>query len=215
MMVAMVGIREQGRAENTARILASARQQLASKGAAGLSMRAVARDVGMVSSAVFRYFPTREALLTQMIIESYQHLAGALEAVAVGVEGASAWRAVATRARTWALEFPHEFQLIYGTPIPDYQAPPETVPAAAQVAAPFLRIAGTGEAATADEATAAFMQAAPGVGAVVMAVAVAELAQVIGFITLELAGHFHGVAHDGEQFFGTVVERHITTLGLG
>ncbi|MGA4670898.1 TetR/AcrR family transcriptional regulator [Propionibacteriaceae bacterium Y1923] len=186
----MAGIREQGRAENTARILASARSQIAQQGAAGLSMRAVARDVGMVSSAVFRYFPNREALLTELIIESYGHLAGAVEQAVAEVDGgpAQVWRAAALAARDWARAFPHEFQLIYGTPVPDYQAPPQTIPAAARVAAPFLDISATG--------------------------AVAELAQVIGFISLELAGHFRGVVDDTDAFFREVVERQVSTLGL-
>ncbi|MBO1030957.1 TetR/AcrR family transcriptional regulator [Tessaracoccus sp. SD287] len=210
----MVGIREQSRAENTTRILASARHQLAVHGATGLSMRAVARDVGMVSSAVFRYFPTREALLTRMIIESYHHLADALEAAASDAAGAAAWRAVANRARDWSRESPHEFQLIYGTPIPDYQAPSETVPAAARVAAPFLRIVAAGRPGTVDETAVGFMESVPGVSAGVLAVAVADLAQLIGFISLELAGHFKGVTVDGDRFYASVIERQIRTLGL-
>ena len=180
-------------------------------------MRAVARDVGMVSSAVYRFFPSREALLSQMIIESYQNLAEALEAAVAGLGGAEAWRAGTAAARAWALEVPHEFQLIYGTPIPNYQAPPNTVPAAAQVAAPFLRIVGEARPGERDADTQAghFMVVPDGVGAGVIAAVVAELAQLIGFISLELAGHFVGVAADPQAFYAAVVARQVLTLDLG
>lgn len=209
----MVGIREQGRVENTSRILASARQQVADGGAAALSMRAVARDVGMVSSAVFRYFPSREALLTQMIIESYEHLAGAIEVACEGQSGAPAWRRATYAARAWAKGFPHEFRLIYGTPIPGYQAPPQTIPAAARVAAPFLRIVAAHEVPR-DDRAAEFMQDGGVAAPAVMAAVVAELAQLIGLLTLELAGHFSGVVLDADRFLDAVVERQIGTLGL-
>ena len=83
MIGRMVGVREQSRARTTAAILAAARAEIAEHGGGGLSMRAVAREVGMVSSAVYRYFPTREALLTAMILESYEGLASALGEVGV------------------------------------------------------------------------------------------------------------------------------------
>ena len=60
-------------------ILDAGRRRLASDGATGLSLRAVARDVGMVSSAVYRYVPNRDALLTALIIESYDALGAAAE----------------------------------------------------------------------------------------------------------------------------------------
>src|SRR5690606_34458995 len=135
--VRMTGVREANRARTTATILRAARQQIAQHGGGGLSMRAVAREVGMVSSAVYRYFPTREALLTTMIIESYGNLAAALGEV-TEAQPAPRWRALGRAMRDWARANPQEFQLIYGTPIPGYAAPPETVPAAAAAARPFL-----------------------------------------------------------------------------
>ena len=71
--------RERARAELTADILGLARAQLATVGAAGLSLRAVARELGMVSSAVYRYFPSRDDLLTRLIIEGYDAVGAAAE----------------------------------------------------------------------------------------------------------------------------------------
>ncbi|MGA4508118.1 TetR/AcrR family transcriptional regulator [Propionibacteriaceae bacterium G1746] len=210
------GARQRGRAENTARILASARRQIAEHGAVGLSMRAVARDVGMVSSAVFRYFESREALLTELIIESYHHLADAVhdavDRVGGGRSAADRWRAATRAARAWALQFPHEFQLIYGTPIPGYQAPPQTIPAAARVAGPFLEIAATGAGAD-DHPGGGFVQPVD-VSAGATAGAVAELTQLIGFITMQLAGHFVGVVTAPDDYFDVIIERQVATLGL-
>src|SRR4029079_15259425 len=72
--------RERVRAELTTEITDAARRQLAEVGAAALSLRAVAREVGMVSSAVYRYFPSRDELLTRLIIDGYDDLGAAAEA---------------------------------------------------------------------------------------------------------------------------------------
>src|SRR3954452_15064619 len=74
------GVRERVRAEMTDEIKAAARRQLAQHGADALSLRAVARDVGLVSSAVYRYFPSRDDLLTALIIDAYDALGAAAEA---------------------------------------------------------------------------------------------------------------------------------------
>ena len=60
-------------------IKAIARQHLATDGA-NLSLRAVARDMGMVSSAIYRYFPSRDDLLTALILDAYNALGAAVEA---------------------------------------------------------------------------------------------------------------------------------------
>ena len=78
-MTAATGARARVRAELTQEILAAARRQLAEQGSAALSLRAVAREVGMVSSAVYRYFPSRDDLLTALIVDAYDGLGAAVE----------------------------------------------------------------------------------------------------------------------------------------
>ena len=124
------GVRAQARAQMRTAILQTARAHLAEHGAVGLSLRAVARDVGMVSSAVYRYFPSRDALLTALIVDAYDSVGAAVEAA----EGAvprddllGRWRAVATTTRRWALADPHSYALVYGSPVPGYAAPQDTV----------------------------------------------------------------------------------------
>lgn len=215
----MAGVREEARARTTAAILTAARREIAEHGGGSLSMRAVAREVGMVSSAVYRYFPTREALLTTMIVESYESLAETLGRTR-SRRPDRRWVALGTALRDWARERPHEFQLIYGTPVPGYVAPPETIPAAAAVARPFLEVGASGRVAPfADrrlvrqmDPLAEEVDGATGAGA---AAVVAELAALVGLVSLELAGHLVGTADPADRLYRAMLDRQVATLGLG
>ena len=126
--------RQRVRAELTAEITDAARRQLAEVGAAALSLRAVAREVGMVSSAVYRYFPSRDDLLTRLIIDGYDSVGAAAErADDPSAAPRDRWLAVCRAVRAWAHAHPHEYGLLYGSPVPGYAAPPDTIPAAARV----------------------------------------------------------------------------------
>jgi AcrR family transcriptional regulator len=133
--------RERARAELTQEIKQEARRQLAAHGAQGLSLRAVARELGMVSSALYRYFPSRDELLTALIIDAYDSLGEAAEAADAGCpppDVRGRWGATCHAVRNWALAHPHEYALIYGSPVPGYRAPQVTVASATRVA----RVAG-------------------------------------------------------------------------
>jgi AcrR family transcriptional regulator len=135
--------RERARAELTREIKEEARRQLASVGANGLSLRAVARSLGMVSSALYRYFPSRDDLLTSLIIDAYNALGDAVEAAAASVAPTDArarWMTVCRATRSWALANPHEYALIYGSPVPGYRAPEATIAPAARLPLAFLRV---------------------------------------------------------------------------
>ncbi len=128
--------RQRARAELTAEIKSSALAQLADRGAAALSLRAVARDLGLVSSAIYRYFPSRDDLLTALIIDSYEALGAAAEASAATVAAddlTGRWMTLGRTIRAWAIDHPHEYALLYGSPVPGYHAPQSTVPAAVRV----------------------------------------------------------------------------------
>jgi AcrR family transcriptional regulator len=122
-------LRARVRAQLTDEIKTAARRHLASDGA-NLSLRAVARDMGMVSSALYRYFPSRDDLLTALIIDAYDALGSAVEAADASVARGDVrgrWTAVCRAVREWALANPAEYALIYGSPVPGYAAPPDTV----------------------------------------------------------------------------------------
>lgn len=226
---ASMGTRAQAREQMTAEILAEARRQVVELGGTGLSMRAVARGVGLVSSAVYRYFPTRDALLTTMVVESYKKLAATLAGVGGVADDASAdteaaaerWRALAGAFRAWAREFPHEFHLVYGTPIAGYQAPPETIPAATAVATHFLAVGARRPVAEFDSeelreqlAGLATTMGEPRLDPAGSAAVLAELAALVGFVGLELGGHFVGTADPADALFDALVGRQVATLGL-
>jgi AcrR family transcriptional regulator len=113
----------------TAQIKLVARRHLATDGA-NLSLRAIARDLGMVSSAIYRYFPSRDELLTALIIDAYNDLGEAAEhadaTIADRADARSRWMSVSRALRAWALSNPVEYALLYGTPVPGYAAPTDT-----------------------------------------------------------------------------------------
>jgi AcrR family transcriptional regulator len=123
-----LGKRARNRAVVEAQILTVARAHLATHGAAGLSLRAVARDLGMVSSGIYRYVESRDELLTRLIVDSYTSLAQTVAAAHDSVprrDLAGRWDAIGHGLRAWALDHPHDFALLYGSPVPDYEAPAE------------------------------------------------------------------------------------------
>lgn len=127
--------RERARAELTREIKDAARRQLAVEGAAGLSLRAVARELGMVSSAIYRYFPSRDDLLTALIIEAFDAVGDAVQAADAArprEDLIGRWLACCRAVRAWALAHPHEYALIHGTPVPGYVAPEDTAAPAAR-----------------------------------------------------------------------------------
>ena len=130
------GVRSRARAQMRTEILDAAREQLAAEGVGTLSLRGVARDLGMAPSAVYRYFENRDVLLTALIVDAYDALGDAVEhterAVARG-DLAGRWAAIARAVRRWALVNPSLYALVYGSPVPGYAAPPETVVPATRV----------------------------------------------------------------------------------
>ncbi|MEU6644242.1 TetR/AcrR family transcriptional regulator [Saccharomonospora sp. NPDC046836] len=128
-------LRARVRFEMSHEIKEVARKRLATEGG-NLSLRAVARDMGIVASALYRYFPSRDALLTALIIDGYEALGTAAadaEAAVPRDDLRGRWFAVCHAVRTWALSHPAEYGLLYGNPVPGYAAPQETVALSARV----------------------------------------------------------------------------------
>ncbi|HEX4587313.1 MAG TPA: TetR-like C-terminal domain-containing protein [Mycobacterium sp.] len=121
-----MGKRQESRDKIEAQIIELGRHHLVTQGAAGLSLRAVARDLGMVSSAVYRYVASRDDLLTLLLVDAYSELADAVDRAAAAC---GPWRdqllAIAHAARAWAVDQPARWALLYGSPVPGYHAPRE------------------------------------------------------------------------------------------
>jgi AcrR family transcriptional regulator len=122
-----VGKRQESREQIETRIVELGRSQLVDRGAAGLSLRAIARDLGMVSSAVYRYVSSRDELLTLLLIDAYSGLAETVDRArdTVGEYWSDDVVAIAWAVRRWAVERPAQWALLYGSPVPGYHAPPE------------------------------------------------------------------------------------------
>lgn len=137
--------RKESRAEMEAAILRIGRAQLAEKGPAGLSLREVARTIGVASSAVYRYVASRDDLLTRLLVDAYTSLADQVDEALDRVREQS----IATRLivlgcamRGWAIENPSRWALIYGSPVPGYAAPAEvTVSPGVRVMARLMKMA--------------------------------------------------------------------------
>lgn len=133
-----LGPRARARAIMVEDVITVARRQLAEVGPAGLSVRSVTRELGIAASAVYRYFASRDHLLTALIIDSYERLGSAVATAGDGLpESALTQRWVTTwhATREWAVAHPHEYALVYGTPVIGYAAPQDTVLPATRVVA--------------------------------------------------------------------------------
>ncbi|MFG2508022.1 TetR/AcrR family transcriptional regulator [Streptomyces rubiginosohelvolus] len=224
------GARERARIEVTAAIKDEARKQLAEEGAQKLSLRAVARELGMVSSALYRYFPSRDDLLTALIVDAFDAIGAAAEqAVAEQAAGevppARRWVAVSCAVREWALAHPHEYALIYGSPVPGYIAPMDTVGPAARVGLVLIDIVrgayragdltlpplAEGLRADAERMAADFAEGVPPES---VAALVAAWAQLFGLISFELFGQFNRVVEEREALFRQTAGELARSVGL-
>ena len=228
--------RERARAEITAEILDTARGYLATDGAPALSLRAIARDLGMASSALYRYFKSRDELLTRLIIDAYDSLGAAAEVSESAIDRndlAGRFTAICVAVRAWALAHPNEYALIYGSPVPGYVAPADTVPPATRVTALLLRIivdaatAGRVPDAGPRDAEAQPVAAAlapvrsylpPGTSTPLVQRALMVWTNLFGVISFELYGQLHNVVgetpRDRDTFFAECVRHWIHFTGI-
>src|ERR1039458_4558016 len=205
------------------RIKSTSRRLMAEKGAPGLSLREVARERGVVSSALYRYFPTRDDLLTALIVDAYNDLGDFAERAASRVPRDHPRRqlhAVASAVRKWAKSNPHEYALLYGSPVPGYEAPPFTVEPAARVALVLGSIVteawrhSNGEGRRDEDGktlrgvleTRALDGVMPGVPEPARALSLMMWSQIFGCISFELFGHYKGTVRNANRFFAIVVD---------
>ncbi len=225
------GVRERARAEVTAEIVAVARRQLAEVGAADLSLRAVARELGVVSSAVYRYVASRDELLTLLIVEAYDSLGEHTEravAASAGLPPARRWVDAAMAVRAWALDHRHEHALVYGTPVPGYDAPERTTASGTRVSYALVGIVRDAWAADllrppagpavserlAADFTALRATIDLAVPDTVLVATLAAWSQLLGLLGLELFGQTRGVVVHHEDLFRATAATMATAIGL-
>lgn len=219
--------------ETKERIKAVARRHMAEQGTAAVGLRAIARDLDMTAPALYRYFPSLDDLITALIVDGFNSNADALaEAESQYPHDAYAARLFAALIayRDWAFAHPIDFQLIYGNPIPGYEAPGEiTIPAATRI---FLVIGAILDAAY----TAGVLKPLPAYHAlppfidthiaqlivelnyptqpVVVYVTTVGWTRIHGMVWLEMFGHTPPVVGDPAEFYRFEVLELMRSMGL-
>jgi AcrR family transcriptional regulator len=225
--------RTEQRAITLEAIRTTARRHMTEGGTAVLSLRAIARDMGMTAPAIYRYYPSRDDLITALILDAFNASADALIS-ADAAQPRSLWgarlRAMMIAYREWALAYPVDFQLIYGNPIPGYHAPREvTTPAAIRTwtaiitplteayaagvlrpPAHFLILPPTVESWMRDFATQGGYPVPPEV----FVVAIHGWTLMHGMVVLEMNGHTPPVVGDSDAFFIHQIDGLIRSINL-
>jgi AcrR family transcriptional regulator len=166
-------MRDRFRAQVRDDVKRAALGQLAAAGPEGLSMNAIAKELGVSGPALYRYFAGRDELLTELIVDAYDDLAEALM-------GAGDLPALARAYRAWALAQPHRYRLLFGPPLPGYDAHAERLVQAARRSMDIL------------------VELVPDAEEAVLA-----WARLHGFVSLEIGGNFASMGLDA----GALVER--------
>lgn len=222
--------RARARVETIEQIKQIARHHLAVEGP-NLSLRAVARDLGVVSSAVYRYFGSRDELLTAMILDAYTSMADAIEQAEKQVSRADLagrWLALGRSAREWALQNQHEYALLYGSPVPGYAAPQDTIEPANRPVVLAMAILRDGaehgsidpppdrlpKPVRADFERIGALDGFTGVPPTVTARAFSVWAQLFGTISFELFGRFTNAITDYDAYFEHQLKVMARLLGL-
>ncbi|MEU5663338.1 TetR/AcrR family transcriptional regulator [Streptomyces longwoodensis] len=207
--------RERYRTQLRAEIKEHAWEQIATAGAPGLSLNAIAKRMGMSGPALYRYFSSRDELITELIRDAYRGLADTVRAAAAeGADLAELGRTL----RAWALADPQRYFLIYGTPIPGYHAPDDVTQTASQVMGCLLDAARSlGEEAPDDAphdaqdddpvrahlAEHREWAADHPADATALHRALLFWTRLHGILSLELAGHFTGMGLDPAELYAS------------
>ncbi len=204
-------MRERYRAQVRGEVKQAALSQLAESGPAGLSVSAIRKQLGVSGPALYRYFASRDELLTELVIDAYDDLADALRAAAsqpAGLEPRLRFEALARAYRSWALAQPHRYRLLYGPPIPGYDA--QRLVDASQAAMNQLlcvlrelgdRAAPAPPEPLASQLTTWALAHDPDTGPATALRAVLIWSRLHGLVSLEIAGNFASMGIDPDQVF--------------
>ncbi len=220
--------RQRARADAVEEIKRIARRQLADGGPGALSLREIAKEMGLVSSAVYRYVPSRDALLTGLIADAYDRLGTAAEAADAALardDLAGRWRALAGSLRDWAMAHPTDYTLVYGPPVAGYEAPPETYAPAQRWVEIMIDILARGARrgsvpdAPQDPAFRARLlelsaRRSPDTPAGSIAAGLRAWTQLHGLVALEIHGQTAFVLDAAAELFADAVEHQVRELAL-
>jgi len=222
-------MRERFREQVREQILDSAEAQISQLGAAGLSLRAIARENGMAPSAIHRYFTNRDDVVTALMVREFGALGDAIDAaetaVAPRTDYSARIRAVFLAQREWALSKPHSWFLLFGSLVPDYTEPHEVCDAGNRFVFTMVRI-------VADMAAAGLTGAQPPTAVDVPAQALVHVADLdavpnwqvatgfaayswmCGAITAELRGMYADFVADNKAIYDAGIDHWLAAFGL-
>jgi AcrR family transcriptional regulator len=233
--------RDERRLATLAEIKTIARRQLAEHGPGGVSLREISREMRMASSALYRYFPSYDELITALCMDAYASVADALAAARdtrPADDHAGRWCAICHAYRRWSLDNRPDFALIFGTPVPGHHAPePATGPAAGRFAGRFATVpmevyARAVDAGAADpdrtqvpptlEVGDLLKQLlhtdtdadTPGYPPRLAGIALTSWASVLGFLVIEIFGSLPRLVSDTDQLFGAHVRTVMASMGF-
>ncbi|MGW3209600.1 TetR/AcrR family transcriptional regulator [Streptomyces sp. NPDC001135] len=201
--------RERYRAQVRTEIKDRAWEQIATAGASALSLNAIAKRMGMSGPALYRYFGSRDELITELVRDAYRSLAGTFRAAS---QTGADLTALAHALREWALADPQRYFLVYGTPVPGYQAPDDITAIASEIMATLLDACATqppdGPATPFDAHLEGHRDWADGHPAppAVLHRALTFWTRLHGVLSLELAGHFTGMGFDPARLFAAELD---------
>ncbi|GAA5010517.1 TetR/AcrR family transcriptional regulator [Streptomyces hyderabadensis] len=205
--------RERYRTQVRAEIKEHAWEQIATAGASALSLNAISKRMGMSGPALYRYFDGRDELITELIRDAYRSQADTFRAAA---EAGADLAGLAHALRTWALEDPQRYFLIFGTPVPGYRAPDDITEIAAEIMTVIVdACAALPSEPTPDGAAEAFdthlethrqwardHPASPAA----LRRALSFWTRMHGVLSLELAGQFTGMGFDPALLYAAELE---------
>jgi AcrR family transcriptional regulator len=225
--------RERVRQATVEEIKTVARAQMAAEGTAGVNLRSIAREMGMTAPALYRYFGSRDDLVTALVTDAYDALADAMEAAVAAVPAgrhADRVRAAFGAFRAWGLGHPTEFALIFGSPIPGYVAPDTTRPAGTRYTNLLAGLLVEAYAAGALDPAGIDLRVPdrlgrqlkdlqrrggfPGAPVPVVAFGLSAWTRVHGLVTLEVFGHLAPAVGDGAALFEQELDAIVRQSGL-
>jgi AcrR family transcriptional regulator len=190
--------RERYRQQVRSEVQERAWEQIADAGASALSLKAIAKQMGMTAPALYRYYASRDDLLTELILAAYRDLADVVETAAAAARKSAPpvrLTAIAQVFRDWALADTHRYLLIYGTPVPGYKAPLEATILATRIFTPITDCFG-----------ATWPQDASTSPGPAMRASLLFWTRLHGLLSLEAAGHFTGMPFEPAALYAEEVE---------
>ncbi|MGS0684696.1 WHG domain-containing protein [Nakamurella sp. GG22] len=177
-------------------------EQIERDGVSALSLKAIATEMGMTAPALYRYYDSRDALLTELILSGYEDLAHCVEG-ATGDSHSPADRltGIAGAMRRWATTHPQRYLLLYGTPVPGYHAPDAATELARRIFAPIVAAFELAASDREDLAMSPFRRS------------MTFWTRLHGVLSLELAGHFVGMPVDAGTLYDDEIRSAVATPG--